>query len=132
MDPLERDRLRRKMALKMGVFLENGKSVSCVSGHYNPEPQFCELCQMTDTHELLVIKNRAGKKMHVGVNCLKEMIRFQVTEVEELPRWLDKIGELQKDHERRSAELEQQRNEERKRLEKKFIVRKRDSSQLAS
>ena len=131
MDPLEKERLRRKMALRMGAFLENSKTVVCVSGHYNEQEQNCELCQSTHARELLVIKNRAGKKMHVAVECLKEMVRFQVADVDELPRWLEKIGELEKESIRRKAEMELQRNEERKRLEKKVIVRKRDSSQVA-
>ena len=128
LDPLEKERLRRKMALKMGSFLEGGTSVSCVSGHYYGEPHLCELCQMTHADEILVVKNRSGKKLSVGLPCLKEMIRFHVTDVEDLPRWLEKLKELRVEHERRKVENEQLRQEERKRLEKKLIVRKRSAA----
>ena len=128
LDPLEKDQLRRKMAMRMGVFLESGTTVSCVSGHVYEEQHFCELCQSTHATHLLVIKNRAGKKMLVASSCLKEMVRFKVTDVEDLPRWLEKLNALEKEHVRRKAEQEQQRQEERKRLEKKVIVRKRPAS----
>ena len=74
------------------------------------------------------MKNRAGKKLSVAVPCLKEMIRFQVTDVEDFPRWLEKLKELKAEHERRKLENEQLRQEERKRLEKKLIVRKRPAT----
>ncbi len=125
LDPLEKEHLRQKMANKMGIFLEGGNSVQCVSGHYYEEARPCELCQMTHAHELVVIKNRAFKKMHVAVTCLKEMIRFKVCDAEDLVRWLDKMKDLKVEAERRRAESEVQRQEERKRLEKKVIVRKR-------
>jgi hypothetical protein len=128
LDPLEKDRLRKKMALKMGIFLESGQTVSCVSGHYYEEPHFCELCQATHAHEMLVIKNRSGKKLLVAAPCLLEMMRFQVTDVEDLPRWMEKLKELKAEEERRKLEKEQLRQEERKLLEKKVIVRKRDIS----
>lgn len=125
LDPLEKERLRRKMALRMGAFVESGVGVSCVSGHVYDENHFCELCQDTHATRLLVIKNRAGKKMLVGESCLKEMVRFKVVEVEDLPKWLEKLGELSKEHERRKSERAEEREQERKRLEKKVIVRKR-------
>ena len=112
----------------MGVFLESSKSVSCVSGHYYDEPHLCELCLSPHATELLVIKNRAGKKMLVAVSCLKEMVRFQVTDVEDLARWLEKIKALEKEAFARKEEQAAQRLEERKRLEKKVIVRKRTPS----
>lgn len=62
---MEKDQLRRRMALRMQVILESGKAVTCVSGHYNEEPGSCELCQTQHAVELLVIRNRAGKKFHV-------------------------------------------------------------------
>lgn len=127
LDPLEREQLRRKMALRMGAFLESSHTVSCVSGHYYEEPHQCELCQTLHANQLLVIKNRAGKKMLVAVSCLKEMVRFQVADVEDLARWLEKIKSLEKEHMVRKEELAVQRLEERKRLEKKVIVRKRQS-----
>lgn len=99
--------------------------MSCVSGHVYDEPRPCELCATTHADEILVIKNRSNRKMHVAVPCLREMVRFQVTDVEELPRWLEKMKELWAEHERRKAERAAQREEERKRLEKKVIVRKR-------
>ena len=116
----------------MGIFLESGKSVSCVSGHHYEELRPCDLCQTTHADDLLVIKNRAGKKMIVAVSCLKEMIRFQVTDVEDLPRWLEKIKELRVEGEKRKVEQRAARDEERKRLEKKVIVRKRPAPQGAS
>lgn len=125
LDPLEKDILRRKMALRMGVFLETGDTVSCVSSHFYFEPHLCELCQTTHADEILVIKNRAGKKMSVGVPCLKEMVRFRVTDVDDLPRWLEKLTELKAEAEKRRQAEALVRMEERKRLEKKVIVRKR-------
>jgi len=89
LDPIEKDVLRRKMAQRMGIFLESGTTVSCVSGHFYFEPHFCDLCQTPHADEILVIKNRAGKKLQVSVPCLKEMVRFRVTDVEDLPRWLE-------------------------------------------
>lgn len=115
----------------MGVFLEGATSVSCISGHYYEELHACELCQTTHATNLFVIKNRAGRKMLVALECLKEMVRFKVTDVEDLPRWLAKLSELQKEHEKRKLDKEEARKEERKRLEKKVIVRKRDPQQLA-
>lgn len=125
MDSLEKEHLRRKMAFKMGVFLEEETSVSCVSGHFYVEPHFCDLCQQTHADEVLVIKNRSAKKMIVAVPCLMEMVRFRVAEVEELPRWLAKISELRVGTEKRKEESRRLREEERKKLEKKVIVRKR-------
>jgi len=129
MDPLEREQLRKKMALRMGIFLESGNTVSCVSSHYYEEPHFCELCQSSHADEILVIKNRSAKKLRVASRCLMEMVRFRVTEVEDLPRWLGKLSELRLESERRKKEQEQARQEERKRLEKKVIVRKRASQE---
>lgn len=125
MDPLEKDRLRKKMATQMAIFLGGAQTVSCVSSHYYGELQFCELCGQTHTEDIFVVKNRAGKKMRVASSCLREMVRFQVTDVEDFTKWLAKLSELKVDFERRKAEAEVQRQEERKRLEKKVIVRKR-------
>ena len=125
LDPLEKDLLRWKMATKMGIFVEGGGTVSCVSGHYYEDLRSCELCQATHADELLVIKNRAGKKLHVAVPCLKEMVRFKVTDVDDLSRWLDKIKDLRVEAGRRKIEQQEIREAERKRLEKKVIVRKR-------
>lgn len=109
----------------MGVFLELGHTVSCVSSHYYTEPHACELCQTVHANEILVIKNRSHKKMHVGLTCLKEMIRFQVTDVEDLTKWLGKLSELKVESEKRKEDELKAREEERSRLEKKVIVRKR-------
>lgn len=125
LDPLEKERLRRKMATRMGVFLEGGQSVTCISAHTYWEPHFCELCQQTHAEEILVVKNRSGKNWHVATPCLKEMIRFKVTDVEDLAPWLEKFKTLRVDMEKRKAEMELQRQEERKKLEKKVIVRRR-------
>lgn len=127
LDAFEKEQLRKKMAVKMGIFLEGGPSVSCVSGHYYEEAYFCELCQTPHGNEVLVIKNRAGKKMHVAASCLREMVRYRVTDVEELPKWLEKFSQLKAEFFKRKAEKEEARMEERKRLEKKVIVRKRGS-----
>lgn len=125
MDALEREHLRRKMALRMQAFLEGSQMVSCVSGHFYEELHACELCGLTHTNDILVIKNRSGKKkMLVASSCLREMVRFQVCDVEELPRWLEKLKQLEAEHEVRKVELQKAREEERKRLEKKVIVRK--------
>jgi hypothetical protein len=72
-----------------------------------------------------VIKNRGGKKMLVASACLKEMVRFQVTDVEELSKWLEKLKVLHSEMEIRKVEAAKAREEERRRLEKKVIVRKR-------
>lgn len=127
MDPLEKDRLRKKMATQMGIFLGGATTVSCVSSHYYGESQFCELCGRTHTEDIFVVKNRAGKKMRVASTCLREMVRFQVADVEDFTKWLAKLSELKVDFDRRKTEAEAQRLEERKRLEKKVIVRKRSS-----
>lgn len=128
LDPLEKERLRKKMALRMGIFLEGGKTVTCISGHTYWEPHYCELCQETHSDEILVVKNRSGKNLHVALSCLKEMIRFQVVDVEELAAWLDKLKTLRVDMEKRKLEAEALRLEERKKLEKKVIVRRRNES----
>ena len=129
LDPIEKEQLRKKMAMKMGIFLESGSSVSCVSGHYYEEPHHCELCGANHADEILVVKNRGGKKLQVAVPCLREMVRFQVTDVEDFPRWLEKLKDLRAESDRRKVEREAQRQEERKRLEKRTIVRKRAPSQ---
>ena len=125
LDPLEKEILRRKMALRMGSFLENGTTVSCISGHVYFEPHPCELCQTNHAEEILVVKNRAGKTLRVATACLREMVRFRVTEVDDLPRWLEKLTQLRAEAGKRREQEEAQRQEERKRLEKKVIVRKR-------
>lgn len=125
LDPLEKDHLRQKMATRMGSFLEGGTSVSCVSGHVFNELRQCELCGRVHAEEILVIKNRAHKKMMVSLDCLKEMVRFKVTDVEDLPKWLEKIKALWSEEDRRKEEEIKKRDEDRRRLEKKVIVRKR-------
>lgn len=125
LDPLEKDRLRKKMALRMQAFTDPKSPVSCVSGHVYFDLHQCELCQSNHADEILVIKNRANKKMIVAVSCLKEMVRFQVVEVEELERWLLKLKDLWGEAEKRRDEEKAAREEERKRLEKKVIVRKK-------
>jgi hypothetical protein len=96
-----------------------------VSGHCYEEPHACELCGDTHALDLFVIKNRGGKKMLVASACLKEMVRFQVTDVEELSKWLEKLKVLHSEMEIRKVEAAKAREEERRRLEKKVIVRKR-------
>ncbi len=130
LDPLEKEQLRRNMATRMGIFLEGSKSVSCVSGHVYAEPRPCELCQRTHAEELLVVKNRAGKKLVVSVDCLKEMVRFHVTDVEDLYKWLEKIKTLWHEEARRKDEDVKLLEEKRRQSEKKVIVRKRVPAQL--
>ncbi|MBI4404822.1 MAG: hypothetical protein HY537_11705 [Deltaproteobacteria bacterium] len=125
MDALERERLRKKMAIRMMAFLESGGSVSCVSGHYYDEPHPCDLCLDSHATDLLVIKNRSGKKLRVASNCLMEMVRFQVAEVDDFPRWLEKLKELRVEAEKRKQQALLLREEERQRLGRKVIVRKR-------
>ena len=125
LDPMEKDRLRRKMADRMRGFLESATRVECISGHYYGEPHLCELCGAIHAHALFVIKNRPGKLMRVAESCLREMVRFQVTDVDELPRWLEKVKGLKAEHERREADKQVARQEERRLLEKRVIVRKR-------
>ncbi|MCX6103857.1 MAG: hypothetical protein NT000_11465 [Proteobacteria bacterium] len=127
MDPSEKDRLLRKMATQMSIFLGGAQTVTCVSSHYYEKEQGCELCLRTHTLDLFVIKNRAGKKMSLASSCLREMVRFQVTDVEDFPKWLAKISDLKNDVDRRKAAAEVERQEERQRLGKKVIVRKRSS-----
>ena len=130
MDPLEKELFRRKMATRMQVILEGAKSVVCVSGHYNEEPAYCELCQQTHAQEMIVIRNRANKNFHVAESCLREMVRFQVTDAEDLGKWLGKMKELRAEYDRRKADQERAREEERKRLEKKVIVRRREPQSM--
>ena len=118
LDPLEKEQLRRKMAVRMDSFLEGGQTVSCVSGHYYDEPHRCELCSLSHTSDILVIKNRSGKKLQVASACLREMVRFRVTDVDDLPRWIAKLSELKTEAERRRKERAELREEERKRLRK--------------
>ena len=125
LDPLEKERLRRKMASRMQAFVEGTPLVTCVSGHCYEDPHACELCGDTHALDIFVIKNRGGKKMLVASSCLKEMVRFQVTEVEELSKWLEKLKILHNEMETRKLEAAKLREEERKRLEKKVIVRKK-------
>ncbi len=125
LDPMEKDLLRKRMALRMQVMAESSRWVECVSGHYQDEPAFCELCSQKHADELLVIRNRAGKKFHVAPGCLREMLRFQVVDVEGMPKWLEKLKELRIEFDKRKALLEQEREAERRRLEKKFITRKK-------
>ena len=125
LDPLEKERLRRKMATRMQSFLEGAESVECISGHVNETPSDCELCGAKHASELIVIRNRSGKTLRVAVSCAKEMVRFQVADVEELPRWLEKLKDLHKEHEARKLRQAEEQTERRKRLEKRVIVRKR-------
>lgn len=124
MDPLEKERLRKKMALRMGVFMSSAPTVSCVSAHWYDEPHGCELCEQVHAQELLVLRNRAGKHLRTDAKCLAEMVRFKVVDVEDLPRWLSKFSELRAESTRRREEEARQRQEERKRLERKVIVRR--------
>lgn len=127
MDSLEKEQWRKRIALRMGSFLEGSNIATCVSAHYYADAKPCELCQTQHGQEVYVIKNRSGKKLHADLTCLKEMIRFRVVEVEELERWLPKMSLLKVEDEKRRAEVEKQRQEERSRLERKVIVRKRSS-----
>lgn len=132
LDPLEKEALRKKMALRMQSFLESSPTASCVSGHVYFEPHPCELCQTTHADEILVIKNRSGKKLRAALPCLKEMIRFRVVEVEDLEKWLPKLKELWTEAEKRREEEKHVRDEERKRLEKKVIIRKKTSEGMST
>ncbi len=106
----------------MGIFLESGSTVSCVSAHVYLEPHACDLCQTVHADEILVIKNRSGKKLSVATPCLKEMIRFQVVDADDLPRWLTKISELRSEAEKRKEEEKKTREEERERLGKSALL----------
>ena len=133
LDALEKERLRRKMAQRMAIFLEGTQSVTCVSAHYYDKSHPCDLAQLEDDyHEFLVIKNRSGKKMNISLKNAKEMIRFKVCEVEELSKWLEKLKDLKVEFEKRKSEELLQREEERKRLGKKVILRKRGSDSSSS
>lgn len=125
LDTLEKEQLRKKMAMRMQVFGEAVGAVSCVSGHVYFEPHPCELCQTDHADEILVVKNRSGKSMRAAVPCVKEMVRFRVVEVEGLEKWLLKLKTLWTEAEKRVADELAVRDEERRRLEKKVIVRKK-------
>ncbi len=127
MDPLEKDRLRRQMATRMHLILGGGASVECVGAHYQDEPVVCDLCLDAHATELFVIRNRAHKKFHVAAACLREMVRFQVGDVVDMGKWLEKMKEIKLDHEKRKRDEDLLRLEERRRLEKKVIVRRRES-----
>ena len=125
LDALEKQRLRKKMALRMSAFLGNSRELVCVSGHWYPSPQFCELSQTSEDNEMMVVKNRAGKKMKISVTSLRDMIRFQVVEAKDFERWLEKLPALKLESLKREESALKEREEERRRLEKKVIVRKR-------
>jgi hypothetical protein len=127
MDPLEREKWRHKLAVRMGVIQEGGPSVTCVSAHYYDAFAFCDLCQQKNTVELLVVRNRAGKNFGVAPTCLLEMVRFQVVDALDLGKWTLKLKTLRQDHEERKAEFEKIQREERQKREKKVIVRKKDA-----
>jgi len=124
LDPMEKDLWRKKMATRMHVILEGGKSVVCVSGHYHDTPTDCDLCLQTHSIEQIVIRNRANKNFKVAESCLREMVRFQVTEAEDFAKWLEKMKGLRADFEARKAVLQSQQEQERRLLEKKVIVRR--------
>ncbi len=127
LDPLEKEQLRRKMATRMSVFLEGGKLAQCVSAHFHPDaPHGCELCLKAHAVEYFVIKNRGGKKFGASLDCLKEMIRFQVVDVEELSKWILKLPELRQEYAKKQEENRLHREEERKKLERKVMVRKKE------
>lgn len=131
LDALEKEQLRKKMALRMGSFLESSDTATCVSAHYYWDARVCELCDAAHAEEVFVIKNRAGKKLHVASSCLREMVRFRVVnEVEELSKWMLRMPELRLEATRRREEEMKQRAEERKRLERKVIVRKKTSQEV--
>ncbi len=125
LDPLEKEHLRKKMATRISMFLESQSIATCVSAHIYEEETFCELCQTTHTKDILVIRNRSGKTMKVALSCLKEMIRFRIVEIDELPRWMNKLKELRIEAEKKKAEELQLMEEKRKALEKKVIVRRK-------
>lgn len=126
MDPLEKEHLRRRIADRMDAFAGGNGSVTCISGHvYDDEARPCELCQLAHANEILVIRNRAGRKLHAAVPCLLEVVRFQIAEVEDLPRWIEKIKLLRHAAEARRSRTTAEREEEKRRLEKRVIVRRR-------
>ncbi len=128
LDPMEKDKLRRRMALKMQVFAEGQSKVTCVSAHYHDEPVYCELAEAkTSDSELLVVKNRSGKTMRAGLSSLREIIRYQIVDVEDLEKWIEKLKELRQESVKRKQLELLAREEERKKLEKKVIVRKAKS-----
>lgn len=125
MDALEKERLRRKMALKMEAFQGSHGVVVCVSGHWSDEELDCELCEDTHAQGILILKNRKGRKLKADAKCVAEMVKFRVTDVEDLEKWLAKMGEFRAEAARRKDEQKVAREEERKRLERKVIVRRR-------
>lgn len=126
LDPLEKEHLRKKMATRMAVFLESQTIASCVSAHIYEEDVLCELCQRVHTKDILVMKNRSGKTMKVALSCLKEMVRFRIVDIDDLPRWINKLKELRLDAEKKKIEELQLMEEKRKHLEKKIIIRKKN------
>lgn len=127
LDPLEKEQLRKRMAQRIQMFAEGDSKVTCVSAHYYDEPAFCELSQERKDPELLVVKNRKGKTMRVSLSSIKEMLRYQVVDVEELERWVEKLKVLKVEAGKRKEAEQAAREEERKKLEKKVIVRKAKS-----
>jgi hypothetical protein len=59
------------------------------------------------------------------------MLRFQVTDVTDLAKWVEKLKELRVEFERRKTEAEKKEADERRAREKKFIVRKREPSKTS-
>jgi hypothetical protein len=131
LDPLEKERLRRAMALRMAAFLDGAPNATCVSGHYYEEDRACDLCQRVHARDVLVLKNRSGRKsMVLAAECALEMMRYQVADIDDLPRWMDKLKELRADAERRREEAAAAREAQRKRYGKRVILRRKatDSS----
>lgn len=128
LDPLEKQRLREKMALRMKAFTGVTPSVTCLASHWVETPHVCELCLEAHSNEVMSLKNRGGKKMVAAVPCIKEMVRFQVVDVEDLEKWIARLPELKAEALKRIEEQNRLREEERRRLERKVIVRKRSPS----
>lgn len=124
LDPLEREHLKRRMAVRMQVFQEGDPHVTCISAHFVDAPAYCDLAEMVVDCEVMVIRNRSGKTMKVSLSSLKEMVRFKIADVQDLEKWLEKLKELKHEAHRRREQEAIERVEERKRLERKIIVRK--------
>jgi len=68
LDPIEKTYCDERWPNEWGSFWRAVLTVSCVSGHFYFEPHFCDLyVRHRNADEILVIKNRAGKKLQVSV-----------------------------------------------------------------
>ncbi len=124
MSDLEKEHLRQAMARRMQAYLQGG-ACACVSAHVETELRECDLCNREHAQQFFILKNRVHKKWLVEPKCLLDMVRFQVVDVPDIERWVEKLRQLQQLEEARLKQLEHEAQERRRRHESKVIVRRK-------